>query len=213
MPLLAGVSVLSLTPFFRPSLRLTVLALLAASGLSLGGCDREKAASPQAGDTTKAADKAAAGAVRFRIDTSGAGTPLPDAAVFGPDDAPSTLGGLIGKPVLVNLWATWCAPCIEELPTLNRLASEVGDTGHIITLSQDLTEDAVPLRAFLTTRGWSNVTAWHDPENSVGLAYGGSLPTTVLFDASGKEVARVIGPMDWYGAEAKALLRRAGFTV
>jgi thiol-disulfide isomerase/thioredoxin len=179
--------------------------------LSLGGCDRQKAADPQARET--AAPAAAAGAVRYRIDYSGAGTPLPVTAVFGPDDAPASLAALRGKPVLVNLWATWCAPCIEELPTLNRLASEVGDSGHIITLSQDLTEDAQPLRAFLEERGWGEVTPWHDPENSVSLAYGGSMPTTVLFDASGEEVARVVGPMDWYGEEAKTLLRRAGFVV
>ncbi len=184
---------------------------MAATALSLGGCDRQKAADPQARE--KAAASAPSGPVRYRIDLSGAGTPLPETPVFGPDDTPASLADLAGKPVLVNLWATWCAPCIEELPTLNRLASEVGDSGHIITLSQDLTEDAQPLRAFLSERGWSAVTPWHDPENSVSLAYGGSMPTTVLFDASGKEVARVVGPMDWTGEEAKTLLRRAGFVI
>jgi thiol-disulfide isomerase/thioredoxin len=211
MPLLAGECSMSLTPSRFPCLRAVALVLLAVTGGSLAGCDRQKAAPPQAPPGSDAATKS--GLPRYRIDASGAGTPLSTAAVKGPDDDPAALASLSGKPVLVNLWATWCAPCIEELPTLNRLASEVGDTGHVITLSQDLTEDAGPLRAFLTTRGWSAVTPWHDPENSVGLAYGGSLPTTILFDASGKEVVRVVGPMDWYGKEAKALLRQAGFAV
>lgn len=124
-----------------------------------------------------------------------------------------TLSDLKGKPVLVNLWATWCAPCIEELPTLNRVASEVAGTGHVVALSQDLNENAAPVHAFLSERGWTDIDSWHDPENAVGLAYGGSLPTTILFDAAGKEVLRVIGPMDWYGNEAKGLLREAGFVL
>jgi hypothetical protein len=49
--------------------------------------------------------------------------------------------------------------------------------------------------------------------DAVGLAYGGQLPTTILFDGQGKEVLRVIGPMDWYGAEAQGLLREAGFVL
>lgn len=139
--------------------------------------------------------------------------PLPTDVVSTTDGSTATLASLSGKPVLVNLWATWCAPCIEELPTLNRVASEVAGTGHVIALSQDLNENPAPVHAFLTERGWTQLTSWHDPENAVGLAYGGSLPTTILYNAQGIEVVRVIGPMDWYGDEAKALLREAGFAL
>ena len=136
---------------------------------------------------------------------------MPAATVKGADDRAATLTALRGKPVLLNLWATWCAPCIEELPTLNRLATDVGPRGHVIALSQDIGDDPAPMRAFLKQRGWDQIAAWHDPDNAIGLHYGGSLPTTILFDAQGREVLRVTGALDWYGDEAKGLLREAGF--
>lgn len=190
------------------------LTALAVAALTVAGCDRQNAAPPQASETAVAQGKSAdVGSQRYRIDRSGAGTPLPGDSVRATDGSATTLASLTGKPVLVNLWATWCAPCIEELPTLNRVASEVSDTAHVIALSQDLHDDPAPVHAFLTDKGWSEITSWHDPENAVGLIFGGQLPTTILYDATGKEVARVIGPMDWYGDEAQALLREAGFVL
>ena len=200
---------MSFSATLRPS-RALGFAALVASTLAVAGCDRQKPETPQASYT--AVPKASA-VQRYRVDRSGAGTPLPADTVRAADGSEVTLSSLIGKPVLVNLWATWCAPCIEELPTLNRVASEVAGTGQVIALSQDLNEDATPVHAFLSERGWTQLTSWHDPENAVGLAYGGSLPTTILYDRQGKEVVRVIGPMDWYGREAKTLLREAGFTL
>ncbi len=191
--------------FSRPA----ASALLAATIVLLVGCDRQKPAEPQA--SAAAGPVASQAAPRYRIDRSGAGTPLPAAALTARGGERATLSALSGKPVLVNLWATWCAPCVEELPTLNRLASEMVGRGHVIALSQDLNQDPVPVHAFLDERGWSEIESWHDPENAVGLAFGGQLPTTILFGADGREVLRVIGPMDWYGAEAAALLREAGF--
>jgi hypothetical protein len=89
----------------------------------------------------------------------------------------------------------------------------VGDSGHVITLSEDLDEDGRAPRQFLDDRGWRAVTAWHDPENAVGVSYGASLPTTIIVGSDGREIARVIGPIDWTGAEARALLERAGFRL
>lgn len=136
---------------------------------------------------------------------------MPDDVVRNADDAATRLTSLIGKPMVVNLWATWCAPCVEELPTLDRLAGRVGGAGHVVILSQDLGDDSSVMREFLADRGVGNVDAWHDPENAVGLRFGGQLPTTLVYDAAGREVGRVIGPMDWTGADARALLNRAGF--
>ena len=181
---------------------------LCAAALCAAGCDRQKAGQPQPTAKAEAAPNGAA--ARYTIDRSHAGEAMPSATVKGADDQPTTLAALRGKPVLLNLWATWCAPCIEELPTLNRLATDVGTRGHAIALSQDIGDDPAPMRAFLKERGWDQIAAWHDPDNAVGLHYGGSLPTTILFDAQGREVLRVIGALDWYGDEAKGLLREAG---
>ncbi len=89
------------------------------------------------------------------------------------------------------------------------MSGRIGDTGHVVLLSQDLGEAAVPT-AFLAERNIDGPQNWHDPDNEVGLAAGGNLPTTILYDADGKEVLRVIGPLDWAGTEAAALLREVG---
>lgn len=207
MPAVCSATIRTLT--FRRRLR---PALLLGLALALGACDRQKAADPQAAG---AEVKAAAGAdatsgLRYHIDEAQAGSPLPQASVTDDKGRPATLAALSGKPMLVNLWATWCAPCVEELPTIEALAKDVGDKAVVMTLSQDI-GDAAPVRAFLAERGVSHALAWHDPLNAVGLAYGGALPTTLIYDAQGREVARVSGPMDWTGPEARALLAKAGF--
>ena len=207
-----------LLPFRLPLHRLPAVALCAAALLT-AGCDRQKADQPQptaqsgppSASTPASPPASSAATPRYSIDRSHAGEAMPGATVKGADDRPASLAALRGKPVLLNLWATWCAPCVEELPTLNRLATDVGAGGHVIALSQDIGDDPAPMRAFLKQRGWEQIAAWHDPDNAVGLHYGGSLPTTILFDAQGKEVARVIGALDWYGDDAKAVLREAGF--
>lgn len=172
------------------------------------GCDRQKPGQPQA--SAPSADATTGTQQRHRVDRSGRGSPLPTASLTARSGERVTLAELAGQPVVLNLWATWCAPCVEELPTLNRLATDVTGRAHVIALSQDMNEDPAPVHAFLATRGWTDISSWHDPENAVGLDLGGALPTTVLFGRDGREVLRVIGPMDWYGPEATALLREAG---
>lgn len=180
---------------------------LATASIPLSGCDRQKGAEPQ---DKQAATPAASGPVRYQIVRDMAGTALPTPAVVGPDGQSTTLASLSGQPVVLNLWATWCAPCIEELPTLDALANATAGRAHVIALSQDIGDDAAGPRTFLSQRNWRAIASWHDPENAVGLLYGGSLPTTILFNASGQETARVIGPLDWAGPVATDLLREAG---
>ena len=198
-------------------------ACLITAALFVTGCDKQKPTDPQGptamqditgadNDETSSAPATASGQ-RYIISAENAGQPIADARVLDESDSAASLADLAGKPMIVNLWATWCAPCVEELPTLDRLAKAVGDSGHIVTLSQDLDEDGRAARQFLDDRGWRNVTAWHDPENAVGVSYGASLPTTIIVGTDGREVARVIGPIDWMGAEARALLESAGFTL
>ncbi|MEQ1687124.1 MAG: TlpA disulfide reductase family protein [Sphingopyxis sp.] len=148
--------------------------------------------------------------LRYVIDRSHSGTPLPDDIV---EDRPGHLARLsdaAGKPIIVNLWATWCGPCVEELPTLDRMAAAQTGRVRVIALSQDLASAGTDPAQFLAVHGWSHVEPWRDPDNAIGLIYGGGLPTTILFDASGQEVARVIGPIDWTGSGARALLAEAG---
>lgn len=193
-----------------PRLSRLALPALAALAAMLAGCSQsDQPAAPGPEGAANAAAGSAAGASRYRIDRAQAGSPLPGSPLTAPDGSRAALTSLVGKPVLLNLWATWCAPCIEELPTLAAVARANGDRAHMIALSQDLGDADVPNR-FLADRGWTILASWHDPENAVGLASGDALPITILYNAAGQETARVIGPMDWTGAKARALLAEAG---
>lgn len=121
------------------------------------------------------------------------------------------IASLDGKPIVLNLWATWCAPCVAELPTLDNLAREGGSQFTVVALSQDLGDYNVPT-AFLRQRNLTHLVGWHDGGNILGIAMGQALPTTILVGADGREKLRVIGPLDWNGAEASFLLREAGIS-
>jgi thiol-disulfide isomerase/thioredoxin len=146
------------------------------------------------------------------LDRSHAGEPLPDATVLGPNGAKLSLAKLTGGPVLINLWATWCAPCVKEMPTLDRLAAEPGSP-RILAISEDLKGAAV-VNPFLQKHQFLHLQTWLDPEASLSFTMGGAagsatLPTTVLYNAQGKEVWRMVGGYDWASDEAKALIAEA----
>ncbi len=193
--------------FTRPLSAFVIAGLM----LAVGGCDTQSSAPSQGSEAARPQVEDRTGKHgNYRIDRSRAGTMLSSDAVQAPDGSSRTLATLTGKPVLLNLWATWCAPCIVELPTLEALATAKGDAAHIVLLSQDLGEREIPTQ-FLAERSIATPQNWHDPENAVGLAVGGQLPTTILYDAQGREVLRVIGALDWAGEEAVPLLTEAGF--
>lgn len=125
----------------------------------------------------------------------------------GPDGVATSLAAFRGKPVLVNLWATWCAPCIQEMPTLDALAGE--GKLKVVAVSQDL-EGRKAAAPFLAKHGWTKLAAYADPKLGLSTGLNANLPTTILYDAAGKELWRVQGAMEWTGAEARALLGEAG---
>lgn len=119
------------------------------------------------------------------------------------------LGALQGTPVLLNLWATWCAPCVKEMPLLDQLATEYDEQLHVITVSQDMGSPE-KVRQFFEENELEYLESWMDPENRLGFELGGgSLPLTVLYDSSGREVWRVAGDYDWSSEEARAAIDEA----
>jgi thiol-disulfide isomerase/thioredoxin len=142
-----------------------------------------------------------------RLDRSNAGKTAPATAFEDPDGAPASLADFRGKPVLLNLWATWCAPCIAEMPTLDRLAVREADRLHVLTVSQDL-DGREKVEAFFAKQGYRNLETWLDPQMALmtGLE-ADTLPTTILYDAQGREVWRVIGMEDWESGRAAVLLK------
>jgi thiol-disulfide isomerase/thioredoxin len=134
------------------------------------------------------------------------GSELPDFSLKDFAGREVQLSRLKGKPLLINLWATWCAPCVAELPALDRLAAS--GAVRVLTVSQDMGQPE-KVAEFLKQRGVTRLEPWLDPENELGFHYQATLPTSIYYGANGREVWRVIGPREWDDAETKALLAEA----
>ena len=148
------------------------------------------------------------GAPQQGVDRSREGTPAPDTIFKDPDGGEIGIADFKGVPTLVNLWATWCAPCVKELPTLDRLAESHAIDGQlgIVAISQDMAPQG-SVKAFLDKLGVKHIGAFHDDRMALSAALGVEvLPTTILYDADGREVWRYVGDLDWTGAEAEKLL-------
>jgi thiol-disulfide isomerase/thioredoxin len=142
-----------------------------------------------------------------KLDRSRAGSAAPATPFEDPDGDPASLVDFRGRPVLVNLWATWCAPCIAEMPTLDRLAAREGDRLHVLTISQDL-DGREKVEAFFAKQGYRNLETWLDPQMALMPELKANmLPTTILYDAQGREVWRMVGPEDWDSGRAAVLLK------
>ena len=182
--------------------RLSLVSLTCALALVLAGCDRqsEEAAQPEA------AGEQLAGT----IDRSFAGQALPAVELTDPAGATLATAELKGTPVLLNLWATWCVPCVTEMPMLDALAGEFGERVRVVTVSQDM-NGAEVVGPFFAQRKFAHLPQWLDPKNALAIAFGGStgLPLTVFYDAEGKEVFRVAGGYDWSSAEAREAITGA----
>ncbi len=120
------------------------------------------------------------------------------------------LGATRGKVTLVNFWATWCAPCIKELPSLERLqAKSRGTDLAIIALSVDRgPEGGAKARDMLKRLQLEDLAFQQDGDNAVMRALKIEvMPTTVLFDREGHEIGRLQGPAEWDQSEAQGLLK------
>ena len=122
------------------------------------------------------------------------------------------LSAFHGRVVLINFWATWCAPCLAEMPSLNRLQIALGgeDLGgadfQVITIATGRNETA-DIESFFTNQNISHLTRYRDPNLRLALALGaGSLPTTVLMDRDGFIIARLQGEADWDSIAATRLI-------
>jgi thiol-disulfide isomerase/thioredoxin len=130
---------------------------------------------------------------------------------FGFTDAAGnelTLADFRGKVVVLNLWATWCAPCRREMPSLDRLQAEHrGDDLLVLPLSVDRA-DLAKIQEFYEEVGVEHLDIYRDPKAAASRALGAfGLPTTVVIDREGRDVGRLLGPAEWDGEEAVALLR------
>ena len=113
-----------------------------------------------------------------------------------------------GKVTLLNLWATWCAPCRKEMPELAKLQRELGGADfQVVELSEDL-KGYEASTAFLKQVGAENLTLFADDKaKALDALVAPGLPVTLLLNRDGKEVGRLLGPAPWSSDEAKAIIK------
>jgi len=192
----------------------SAIVFLLGLALAAGGCDKQ---SPGAEQATVAANDAIAPdevapasparSAGVSVDRTQHGAAAVDAAFVSPDGKRVKLADFRGKPVLLNLWATWCAPCVKELPSLDALAGQLGDRVTVLAVSQDMQPEKVG--PFVAARNLHRLKPYTDPEMGLSLGYQVNLPTTILFDSKGHEVWRVSGAMDWAAPETRKLVDEA----
>ncbi len=154
------------------------------------------------------ADLAHGQMAKFEIVDSSAPTPqIPQTPFYNEAGETLTLDDFRGKVVLVNLWATWCAPCLKEMPTLDRLQAELGSKYfEVLAISVDKA-GVETSRAFLERTGAQHLSLYVEPKFRINRelsVYG--LPATILFDDRGKELGRITGPAEWDSKDAKRLI-------
>lgn len=147
--------------------------------------------------------------------------PVPDFAWRGADGGDTALKAYAGKTVLINFWATWCAPCITELPSLQRLQEKLGPeksgNGPIAVIALNIdrgAEGADKARAMLKRLKLDGLAFHHDSQSQAYRALGIEvMPTTIVFDKEGREAGRLRGPAEWDEPEAVKLLQALGETT
>lgn len=136
----------------------------------------------------------------------GLGKPLPELRFRLPDGTERTLADYAGRPVVLNFWATWCVPCVAEMPALDALAGAMPGAA-VLPLSSDRGGLAAVQR-FYAARGVAHLPVVLDPLGAAARAAGArGIPTTLLIDARGLERGRVEGAADWASAAAMAMVR------
>ncbi|MDP2119450.1 MAG: TlpA disulfide reductase family protein [Hoeflea sp.] len=136
---------------------------------------------------------------------------LPEVAFVSAEGEALTLADFAGQAILVNLWATWCAPCREEMPALAELQSELGDDEFkVLAINIDAGDVSKP-QAFLDEIGVSNLGLYRDASMGVfntlkkeGVAFG--LPVTLMIGKDGCMLGAMNGPAEWASEDAKALI-------
>jgi thiol-disulfide isomerase/thioredoxin len=123
------------------------------------------------------------------------------------DGSTHSLAEYRGKWVLLNFWATWCAPCRAEMPTLSNLEAELGGESFAVVTIATGRNSPVAIERFFDEIGVTNLPAFVDPRHDLARPMGVmGLPITVILDPEGREVARLMGEASWDGESAKAIL-------
>lgn len=134
--------------------------------------------------------------------------PIPEFYFADAQNNLTSLSNFKGKVLLVNFWATWCVPCVKEMPALSRLAKEFeGSEIIILPIALDKKKSVEDIKAFYKKHKIENLPIYIDYQGSTfSTAQLRSLPTTILVDQKGYEMARVLGVLDWDSESTKEYL-------
>jgi thiol-disulfide isomerase/thioredoxin len=187
-----------------------LIALLLGLAPLFAACDRQSGeASQEVISGNGASDSYGGTETMGRVSVEFRGMAAPDLAFSNAQGQMIRLDDFEGQPLLVNLWATWCPPCIREMPALDALAARTDGQLKVLTISQDL-QGAEVVGPFFAENGFDHLEQWLDEENAMMQALAlDTLPVTILYDEDGKELFRVIGGMDWAGERAETLISGA----
>ncbi len=132
---------------------------------------------------------------------------LPNPVVLDMDENVVEIGSN-NDILVINFWATWCAPCKKEMPSLNNLAENMKyDDVRIITVASGRNSKEA-IESFFSDNDLVNLNKFRDPRGKIAMSYGvTALPTTVVIDPSGKEIGRIIGDIDWNTENIRAFFR------
>ena len=189
---------------------LSALAAFAAVYVTLGRPDNQTVAPPSA-EAPAPAVKTAAHPLATGAMTTFVFKPqpeaLPDIRFVNGSGAEASLAGFHGKVVLLNVWATWCAPCRQEMPALDRLQAALGsDKFEVVALAVDKS-GIDGARKFLSDIKAEKLKPFADPTAKEGTRLKViGMPTSILIDPQGREIGRLIGPAHWDSPEAKRLI-------
>lgn len=138
----------------------------------------------------------------------------PELSFTGPDGQPMTLAAFKGKTLLVNLWATWCAPCLKEMPSLDALQREMGGPDFAVVAINIDTRNLEKPKTWLADNKVTTLPYYADPQAGVFQALRAAhkvegMPVSLIVDKSGCELGIIQGPADWASADSKALMAAA----
>ena len=129
---------------------------------------------------------------------------------FEAESGTKTLQDFAGKVVLLNIWATWCVPCREEMPALDKLEAKLGGKDFAVVAVNIDKGGAEKAASFLKETGVARLPLYTDPTGKLFATLKAvGMPTTLILDRKGREIARLVGPADWASPEALAVIEAA----
>ena len=189
-----------------------VVLVIAAAGAGIYGFQGEgrKAAEQPVADVPAGITRGLATGAMAAFLVKKQRKPVPDFGFQDETGAALKIGQWKGRVVLVNLWATWCAPCRKEMPALAQLQADMGSQDfEVVAISVDR-KGVEASSAFLKETGAGSLKLYVEPTAEIlNQLQALGLPATLLIDRKGNEIGRLLGPADWASPEAKALIKAA----